>query len=181
MAELNQVPGLFLVDPSCALVQCYHEIAESLRSLFGCNARTIKHYLRSDANQLSAQKIAEIVAQAKDQIYGPNADGMVVRDFTHFDFVRRAAASAHNLDNEEVFENVRRKNEIVYGSLLNNTQFFAEIGGFNALIALFKMGMEPGAGEESKQDAASAEAKESYKLPFGIMHSLTKAFTHLNT
>ena len=94
MTELNQVPGPFLVDPQCALVQCYHEIAESLQSLFGCSGRTIKHYVRSDANQLAAEKIAQMVAQAKDQICGPNTDGMVVRNFVDFDFVKRSNAYA---------------------------------------------------------------------------------------
>jgi len=36
--ELQKIPNLFLVDPHCAVVECYHELMETLNKIF-CNCR----------------------------------------------------------------------------------------------------------------------------------------------
>jgi hypothetical protein len=38
MDELQKFPNMFLVDPHCAIVECYHELMETLGKLF-CNCR----------------------------------------------------------------------------------------------------------------------------------------------
>jgi len=42
-----------------------------------------------------------------------------------------------------VFQRVFQKQDIVFGTLLNYVQYFAEVGGFDALLQLFSMGMHP--------------------------------------
>lgn len=38
MDELQKIPNLFLVDPHCAIVECYHELMETLGKIL-CNCR----------------------------------------------------------------------------------------------------------------------------------------------
>ena len=38
---------------------------------------------------------------------------------------------------------VQQRHDIVFGSLLNLVQYFAEIGGFDALFTLLQMGTAP--------------------------------------
>jgi hypothetical protein len=45
---------------------------------------------------------------------------------------------------------VKDKNEVIFGSLLNYVQYFADIGGFDAMLALLQMGMSPAAGKDQK-------------------------------
>ena len=168
MTELNQVPALFLVDPECALVSCYHEIAETLSSFFAARFRTVKHYIIQDAKQLKDDKIRALVQSCQDVIV-PNTYQTVTRDFADFDFVKRSDSFADMYDVEEISRRVKQKNELIFGNLLNNVQFFAEVGGFDALINLFKMGMSAQDGEEAKQDSAESQVK----LPFRIMNALT--------
>ena len=50
--ELAAVPRLFLVDPQAAIVALYPEIAQTLQRIFATEARTLKHYLLEDENQI---------------------------------------------------------------------------------------------------------------------------------
>jgi hypothetical protein len=86
----------------------------------------------------------------------PNTYGVVTKDYTTFDFVKRSNLYAEKYEVEQIQKRVSSKNELIFGTLLNNVQFFAEVGGFDALINLFRMGMSAPAGEESKQDSAEA-------------------------
>jgi len=48
--ELMQVPRLFLVDPSAAIVSLYPELSETLMRILATEGRTIKHYITKDEN-----------------------------------------------------------------------------------------------------------------------------------
>ena len=82
------MPKLFLVDPLCALVNCYHEVTDTLRRLFAAEGRTIKHYFKRDENQLPPELIQSLCQQAGEQVLS-NSFGVVVREFTSTDFVAR--------------------------------------------------------------------------------------------
>lgn len=55
--EIAQVPNLFIVDPAAAIASMYPEIFETLKRLFGADARAMKHYLLKDFNQLPVAEI----------------------------------------------------------------------------------------------------------------------------
>ena len=79
--ETNQVPRLFLVDPQAAILNMYHELAETLMRIFGAEGRTIKQYIMKDLPQLPRAEIKRIVEQAGEAIM-PNSFGEVVNDYT---------------------------------------------------------------------------------------------------
>ena len=107
----------------------------------------------------------------------PNTFGSVVRDFTKFDFVARRSSSTDYVV-EHIIQRVQQKNEIIFGSLLNYVQYFAEIGGFDALLALFKMGTDV-VQDTASNAGSSAGEPSTVKLPFRFMNSLLMSFTHL--
>lgn len=43
---------------------------------------------------------------------------------------------------DAVRQRVYQRQELVFGTLCNYVQYFADIGGFDALLSLFKMGYE---------------------------------------
>jgi len=64
----------------------------------------------------------------------------VVRDYSNIDFVGRRHTVHSEYNVEQVRSRVYQKNELIFGSMCNYVQYFAEIGGFDALLQLFKMG-----------------------------------------
>jgi len=62
------MPKLFLIDPQAAIVCLCPEIAETLSRIFATDARTLKHYLIKDENQLAAVEIARIVQDGNEAI-----------------------------------------------------------------------------------------------------------------
>ena len=119
-------------------------MAESLASLFASKARTIKHYVINDTNQLKPDKIAQIV-RSQDEVIVPNTFGTIVRDYSNFDFVQRAIESAKDYNVEKTYQRVNQKHQIIFGSLCNLVQYFAEVGGFDALLRVLQMGTAPDA------------------------------------
>ena len=176
------MPRLFLVDPQAAVVNLCHEIAETLKRLFGTEGRTIKNYILKDENQLATVAIKNICKTSGDNII-PNTYGNVVQDWTHVDFIKRRS-SGHDYIVEHVIQRVKSKEEIVFGTLCNYVQYFAEVGGFDSLISLFRMGMdvdqEGGSGAPvQKMDSGNKIDPATIKLPFRMMNFLMMAFTHL--
>lgn len=82
------MPKLFLVDPQCAIVNFSHEIASTLRRIFAAEGRTLKYYIKKDADQLPPDRIQKLCEVAGEQIV-TNSYGVVVRDYTNVDFVAR--------------------------------------------------------------------------------------------
>ena len=127
------MPKLFLVDPQAAIVCLGYEIAESLRRIFAVEPRTLKHYLMQDANQLPAEEIKRLCA-AGSEVIVPNSFGAVVNDYTEVDFVARRHPPNADYHVELVIQRVAYKQELVFGTLSNYVQYFAEVGGFDALL-----------------------------------------------
>lgn len=180
--EWNQVPRLFLVDPQAAIVAMHPELAELLKRIFASEGRTNKSYILKDENQLPRAEIKRLVDQGGEAIV-PNTYGEVVRDYTQIDFVGRRHPSNQEYIVEQVIQRTNLKREIVFGTLSNYVQYFAEIGGFDAMMALFRMGMQPERAAElavpaSKQSSSQMDAA-SVKLPFNIMNCFIQAFSHL--
>ena len=72
----------------------------------------------------------------------------------------------------------------MFGSLSNYVQYFAEIGGFDAMLACFNMGCQevtpvPVSKEQSSGGSKGADNIAAVKLPFGIINSFLNAFSHL--
>ena len=65
-------------------------------------------------------------------------------------------------------------------------QYFAEIGGFDAILNLFKFSADLNQVmpvEETKQESASSKkekAAHQIRIPFGMITHLTRPFTHLD-
>ena len=121
-----------------------------------------------DENQLPAAEIKRICAEAGHGVV-PNSFGTVVKqDWVKFDFVkRRTAQQEYNV--EQVIQRVRAKNEIVFGTLCNYVQYFAELGGFDTMLNLICMGTS-----QEEQEGGPA-----IKLPFSVISQLSGSFTHL--
>ena len=64
----------------------------------------------------------------------------MVRDYTGVDFIARRLSSTQEYNVEQIIHRTNSKHEIVFGTLSNYVQYFAEIGGFDAMLACFKMG-----------------------------------------
>ena len=64
----------------------------------------------------------------------PNTFGVVVRDYSKVDFVGRRHKTHTEYNVEQIRSRVFQKSEIVFGTLCNYVQYFAEIGGFDALL-----------------------------------------------
>lgn len=99
----------------------------------------------------------------------PNTFGQVVNDFLEVNFPKRCFASNQDYPVEKVFQKVQTRHEIIFGSLCNYVQYFAEIGGFDAIANLFKVE------EESKEGAATA------KVPFKTITYLIQAFSRIES
>ena len=115
-----------------------------------------------------------------------------MRDFTNADFVARRHNENHEYQPELVIQRVNAKNEIMFGTLFNYVQYFAEVGGFDALLNLFRMGGKASAASVMAEEASSAAAgKEgagqidtsaagsTTMLPFRLITLLLHSFTHL--
>lgn len=60
---------------------------------------------------------------------------------------------------------VHEKKDLEFGLLLNWVQFFADLGGFDAILAVLSMGIED---------------EKATKAPFSLISYLTKPFVNLN-
>lgn len=137
------------MDPQSAILASYPELLDMIKRLFACCQRALRFYIFNDVDQLDPVRIAEEVAAQKDQIM-PNSFGVVVKDFTAYDF------KAHRITDEAKYipddskARIIHKDNLVFGQMLNFVQYFAEIGGFDAVLGLLKLGTV--AAEESKDD-----------------------------
>ena len=80
----------------------------------------------------------------------------------------------------------------MFGTLFNYVQYFAEVGGFDALLNLFRMGGKASAASVMAEEASNAAAgKEgagqidtsaagsTTMLPFRLITLILHSFTHL--
>ena len=96
----------------------------------------------------------------------PNSFGVVVKDLTDRDFIgeRESDTSLYNSDPSR--QRVKERRNIEFGQILNLVQYFAEIGGFDGVLSVLRLGME--------DDKAA-------KVSFNMVSYLIKPFKCLNT
>ena len=107
--------------------------------LFGGCARCLKQYMIMDENQLSYADIRRISQQ--DGVIMPSSFNDIVNNYLQFNFVGNRT-SLKQYPTQDVFNRVHEGQDIIFGSLCNYVQYFAEVGGFDALLQLFQMGMD---------------------------------------
>ena len=120
-----------------------------VKRLFACCWRAIRFYIFNDTDQEDLVKIGQEVAQRKDSIL-PNSFGIVVQDFSGNDFVSRRVLDDTKYIPDESRQRIILKENLVFGQMINFVQYFADIGGFDAIIGLLSLGTN--ANEESKDD-----------------------------
>lgn len=119
--ELKAEPDLGLVDEEAALVLCAHELMGLIhRFLCGCH-RCLRFYIHYDKN------VKEFAKPIHKPIEG-------------FDFEARRIAPDQDYDIDSVRENVAKKQDLNFGQPQNFLNYFAEIGGFDAILEFIKVG-----------------------------------------
>lgn len=154
--DLKAESDLGLVDEEVALVQCVHELMGLIhRFLCGCH-RCLRFYIHFDFN----------VNEAANPIHQVYED---------VDFHGRRIPTDQDYDIDAVRENVARQQDLIYGQPQNFLNYFAEIGGFEALIALLKAGNERSPNTEDK-DNQKDKKPEKELMPLEFLGDLTGAF-----
>lgn len=70
-----------------------------------------------------------------------------------------------NYSPEISLQRVREKKDLDFGLLLNWVQYFADLGGFDATLAVLAMGIQD---------------EKAIKAPFSLISYLTKPYINLN-
>lgn len=70
----------------------------------------------------------------------PNSFGIVVEDFTAYDLKSRKITDETKYIPDESRARVIHKENLVFGQMLNFVQYFADIGGFDAVLGLLRLG-----------------------------------------
>jgi predicted Zn-dependent protease len=133
----------------CAILASYPELMDMVKRLFVCCQRALRFYLFNDVDQVDPFQISHEVAQAKDSIV-QNSFGVVVQDFSGHDFKSRRILDEAKYVPEESRSRIIRQENLVFGQMINFVQYFADIGGFDAILNLMRLGTQPP--EESKED-----------------------------
>jgi len=155
--DLRRDSDVFLVDEDVALLASCPEVMGLLnRLLCGCH-RCLRYYLYYDkevkkvANPVSEPSLAEVDFRARRQPLDQDYEVDQLRERV--------------LDRDE---------DLVYGQALNFLNYFAEAGGFDALLTLLRAGNTR---PPEKPDADKKEEKvESELLPLDLLGELTSPF-----
>lgn len=90
-----------------------------LKKIFCCCHRCLKYYIQNDKNTV-------------------NFDHSVTVKMDHVNFEQGRKQDDDNLDVDEIKEAVTSRKGLVYGQFMNFINYFAEIGGFDAIIDFLK-------------------------------------------
>lgn len=104
---------------------------------------------------------------------------MVIRDFTVYDFKSRRIVDEMKYIPDESRARVIHKENLVFGQMINFVQYFADIGGFDAILALLKLGTN--VNEESKEpkDAEKPMDYSGQKIDLFMLSYLITPFKNL--
>jgi hypothetical protein len=110
----------------------------------------------------------------------PNSFGVVVQDFTAYDFKSRRITDEAKYIPDESRARIIHKDNLVFGQMLNFVQYFADIGGFDAVLGLLRLGTQPSA-EESKEakDGEKSVDYSTQKIDLFMLSSLLTPFKNL--
>ena len=114
----------------------------------------------------------------------PNTFGVVVQDYTEVNFLqRRDLANNVPYSHELAKHRGETRTDIVFGSLCNFVQYFADIGGLDAIVNLLKFSAEASEvlPEESKLAESTKKEKDqsTIRIPYSMMADLCAPFTAL--
>ncbi len=112
---------LFLIDENIAILMSHYEIFDMLKKLFCCCHRCIKYYLLFDKNVI---KFDAPVAHCED--------GLI--------FEKQRKKDEEDYDVDEVKEWISQRKNLVFGQFINFVNYFAELGGFDAILDILKQG-----------------------------------------
>lgn len=159
LADLRRDTDLYLVDEDIALFQSCCELMATLKGILcGCH-RTLRFYLHCDQNQ-------EVFKQP------------VSKDYIAVDFEQRRTPTAQEVDVNTLCEYVASKaSDLVYGQALNFLNYFAELGGFTALLALLREGNQREPAEPEVKDVKEKQPSKEL-LPLDFVGDLTGAFVN---
>lgn len=136
---------MYLIDQNIALLLCTYEIVDIMKKIYcGC-IRCIKFYLLHD--------------KAADK-----SEKGVTANFEHLTFEPKYA-NDDQVDIEAVKDQVYYRKGLVYGQFLNFLNYFAELGGFEALVDALKIG----------------NASVDERMPLEVMSLLVQPFKQCNT
>jgi hypothetical protein len=115
---------LFLIDENIAILQSAYEIMDIMKKIFGGCHRCIKYYLLNDKAQV------------------PLTEKSVTNSFEHVNFEEANRRDEEEIEVDVVKDAIQNRKNIIYGQMANFLNTFAEIGGFEAIIAFLKAGNE---------------------------------------
>lgn len=120
LPELRREPDLFLVDEDAALLRSAEELMWMLQRLFcGCH-RALRFYLHFDQDQVEFKE-------------------PVTKLFPGVDFKQRRTRDQDAVDIDSLKQRIDAKSDdLVFGHALNFVNYFAELGGFTALLTLLR-------------------------------------------
>ena len=140
-------PDLFLIDENIAILLCFYEFTDTLKKIFCLDHRCIRYYMLFDKNTVQF-------------------DNMVTQNFDHVNFEKQRKKDDDEFDLDEAKENIVQRKNIVFGSLVNFVNYFAQIGGFDAIIDVLRYGT----GNDNEE-----------KLPLDLVSMLTLPFRNCNS
>ena len=131
---------LYLIDPEAALFNIYPEMTDFLKRLFISDPRNLKYFSYLDDNQIAPHEMKDLVMRDKEQVM-PNSFGPIVMDHSNFDFVARRVPINQDANYEYHRNRIKERKELFWGTMANLLQYFADIGGFDAILDLIRMGV----------------------------------------
>lgn len=131
-----------MVDEDIAVALCYYEVMEMLKNLFCLNHRTARFYCRYDREPAKLERC-------------------VTKDLEPRNFEERRNELGE-IDVDDLKKFVYHKKNLDFGLFTEFMNYFATIGGFDAIIAAFKFG------HDSKDSAD--------KIPMYIFPVITSPF-----
>jgi hypothetical protein len=94
-----------------------------------------------------------------------NSFGVVVKDMTDVDFENARCINEFNYNSDQSKSRVNDKKDIEFGLILNWVQYFADLGGFDAVLDVLSIGICD---------------EKAIKAPFSLISHITKPFKNLN-
>lgn len=94
-----------------------------------------------------------------------NSYGIVVKDNTDIDYEGARELNELNYNTDLAAKKVNERKDIEYGYIFNWVQYFADLGGFDAVLNVLSMGMDD---------------EKAVKAPFALVSYISKPFKNLN-
>jgi ubiquitin carboxyl-terminal hydrolase 9/24 len=125
---------LFLIDENIAIAFCYYEFIDILKKIFcmctrGVKLYLVRNFLKIQHHDQNIKTYATMVTKKQEK-----------------NFVETRIKNDIELDDIKIM--VYRKMNVVFGQFINFINYFATLGGFEAILTLLKYGSNPGDAEK---------------------------------